>query len=77
MESAPTSPSDNASEDFTIVIINIVISSINGSTFPSSSLLDKTDPKRLKCHRNNSDNMVPTARFIKRDERDNVSIQLR
>ena len=44
MESAPTSPSERAKEDLTIVMINIVVIPIIRKFLPNNFLLDKALP---------------------------------
>jgi hypothetical protein len=50
IESAPTNPRDKAKEDFTIDIIKIVVSVINGITVMNSDLFVRELEKRKKCN---------------------------
>ena len=67
IERAPTSPSERASDDFTTVMMRIVVMTRRGNTCANSERFESVDPNRSKCQRSTSEIGRPTARLISRE----------
>ena len=63
MESAPTRPRDNASDDLTTEMTSTVVNSMNGNTWENSSRFERVEPYRRKCQLRKSARIMPTPRF--------------